>query len=264
MRVGIIGGGVAGLTLAIRITEAGHVAMVIDKGRAIGGRVTTRQWHDHAFDHGAQYFTVRDPKFRAFLDDHVPASSWARWDGRFASLEGGRIVAEEPDQPPIRRRPRHVRDPPGARGARPLSRADAGRPAGRRARELGIGRRGGRGSRAVRLGRGDGGGPPGPTSVIHSSPEWARAHLSDSQPTIHELLREAASEAFGVDFGPDSLGTVHRWLYARPAEPLGRPCLVDFEARLAACGDWCLAAKVEGAFLGGDACADAILGRSAG
>ena len=102
--------------------------------------------------------------------------------------------------------------------------------------------------------------PPGPTPVVHSGPEWALAHLSDPQPTIHKLLREAACEAFGVDFGPDSLGTVHRWLYAKTAEPLGRPCLADRNAGLAACGDWCLAAKVEGAFLSGDACAAAILG----
>ena len=71
-RVGIIGAGIAGLTLGIRLNRAGHSVALFDKGRGVGGRTSTRRGNGIAFDHGAQYFTVRDPRFRAFLDEHVP------------------------------------------------------------------------------------------------------------------------------------------------------------------------------------------------
>ncbi len=37
---------------------------VVDKGRGVGGRMATRRISDGRFDHGAQFFTVRDPGFR--------------------------------------------------------------------------------------------------------------------------------------------------------------------------------------------------------
>ena len=41
----------------------GWAVTVFDKGRGPGGRLATRRADDLRFDHGAQYFTARDPRF---------------------------------------------------------------------------------------------------------------------------------------------------------------------------------------------------------
>lgn len=64
----IIGSGVAGLACARALIAAGHSVTLFDKGRHPGGRCASRartlagrQWW---FDHGAQPFTARDPRFK--------------------------------------------------------------------------------------------------------------------------------------------------------------------------------------------------------
>jgi renalase len=37
--------------------------LVSDRGIGVGGRLATRRIQGHRFDHGAQYFTARDPQF---------------------------------------------------------------------------------------------------------------------------------------------------------------------------------------------------------
>ncbi|WP_126177150.1 NAD(P)/FAD-dependent oxidoreductase [Tsuneonella rigui] len=67
MRFAIIGSGMAGLACADALASAGHSAELFDKGRGAGGRMATRRMHTPlgqvSIDHGAQYFTVRDPGF---------------------------------------------------------------------------------------------------------------------------------------------------------------------------------------------------------
>lgn len=75
MKFAIIGAGMAGLACADALREAGHSALLFDKGRGPGGRMSTRRlatpMGEASFDHGAQYFTVRDPRFRQLV------SAWA-------------------------------------------------------------------------------------------------------------------------------------------------------------------------------------------
>lgn len=67
----VIGAGLAGLAAASLLAESGLDPIVLDKGRGPGGRGSTRREglgsHSLSFDHGAQYFTVRDPEFESFL-----------------------------------------------------------------------------------------------------------------------------------------------------------------------------------------------------
>jgi hypothetical protein len=83
MAVAIIGAGIAGLSCATRLQEAGHHVTLFDKGRAAGGRMSTRSVATEAgifsFDHGAQYLTTRDPEFRSAILDWQAHSVVAPW-----------------------------------------------------------------------------------------------------------------------------------------------------------------------------------------
>jgi predicted NAD/FAD-dependent oxidoreductase len=63
LNIAIIGAGIAGITAARTLAKAGHHVHVFEKSRGAGGRMSTRDSHFGTFDHGAQYFTVRDPRF---------------------------------------------------------------------------------------------------------------------------------------------------------------------------------------------------------
>ncbi len=83
MHIAIIGAGMAGLTCAVHLRAGGHEVSVFDKGRGPGGRMSTRRMEaggvTHRFDHGAQYFTVRDEGFRAQVEAWERDGIAARW-----------------------------------------------------------------------------------------------------------------------------------------------------------------------------------------
>ncbi len=62
--IAIIGSGMAGITAARTLLQAGHRVTVLEKSKGVGGRMSTRRSEFGSFDHGAQYFTVRDARFR--------------------------------------------------------------------------------------------------------------------------------------------------------------------------------------------------------
>ncbi|QAT86920.1 FAD dependent oxidoreductase [Corallococcus coralloides] len=92
-RVAVIGAGMSGLALARVLTGAGFGVRVLDKGRGPGGRLSTRRSAEGgAFDHGAQYFTARDPLFRALVDAWVADGVAAEWRGRVGTLTRGTVT----------------------------------------------------------------------------------------------------------------------------------------------------------------------------
>lgn len=106
MRVLVVGAGVAGLTAARTLTHDGHAVTVVDKARAPGGRLATRRILDGdadrpehasmAFDHGAQYFTVRGEAFAAEVEAWHKARVVQVWHGRLASFDSeGREAVED-------------------------------------------------------------------------------------------------------------------------------------------------------------------------
>ena len=64
----IIGAGLSGLAAASALRSAGRSVLVLDKGRGLGGRLANRRFEGAVFDHGAQFFTARDPKFIAQVE----------------------------------------------------------------------------------------------------------------------------------------------------------------------------------------------------
>ena len=65
--IAVIGAGIAGIACARTLVQAGHRVSVFEKSRSAGGRMSTRDTEFGSFDHGAQYFTVRDARFQAAL-----------------------------------------------------------------------------------------------------------------------------------------------------------------------------------------------------
>jgi predicted NAD/FAD-dependent oxidoreductase len=61
--IAIIGAGLAGLSCAVRLTELGHHVELFEKSRGPAGRMSTKRGEGWSADHGAQYFTARDPLF---------------------------------------------------------------------------------------------------------------------------------------------------------------------------------------------------------
>jgi predicted NAD/FAD-dependent oxidoreductase len=57
----------AGIACARTLRQAGHQVTVFEKSRGSAGRMATRSSAFGGFDHGAQYFTVRDQRFALAL-----------------------------------------------------------------------------------------------------------------------------------------------------------------------------------------------------
>lgn len=89
-RVAVIGAGMSGLFAARTLADHGVPVTIFDKSRGTGGRMSTRR-DDSAlvFDHGAQYFTVRHPVFRRYVDSWIEQGVCAQWDGNVAVFRDG-------------------------------------------------------------------------------------------------------------------------------------------------------------------------------
>ena len=67
----VIGAGISGLFAANRLQTEGLEVLVLDKGRGLGGRMATRRISSGVFDHGAQFFTVKNEIFLSFVNDWI-------------------------------------------------------------------------------------------------------------------------------------------------------------------------------------------------
>jgi hypothetical protein len=75
----VLGAGMAGLTAAAELRRAGCRALVLDKGRSVGGRLASRRIAGATFDHGAQFITARTPGFAALVEDWRSAGTVEEW-----------------------------------------------------------------------------------------------------------------------------------------------------------------------------------------
>ncbi|MEM7113055.1 MAG: FAD-dependent oxidoreductase [Chloroflexota bacterium] len=86
----IVGGGLAGLAAAQQL--AGFSVLVLDKGKTVGGRLTTRHMVGGRADMGAQFFTVRTAVFREQVDDWLARDVVFEWSRGWSdgSAAGGK------------------------------------------------------------------------------------------------------------------------------------------------------------------------------
>ena len=325
-RVAIVGAGLAGLAAARTLQDHGLEVTVFDKSRGVGGRLATRRAAGLTFDHGAQYFTVRDDGFRRLVTSWCERGLVEPWDCRIGVVEDGRLREAGPERerfvavPGMNALAKHlaadldvVRDTgiaglerEGQRWAlRDLAggRVDAfdrvivATPAPQAVALLtgaseALAAVAGRVSYApawavmlvpcvpltvahdaIRFGDGplawaarDGAKPGrrGEAWVLHATPGWSRSNTDAPKPEVIAALVAAFFAGLGVDAVALVHADAHRWLYARVEDPLGVGALWDPDTGIGACGDWCADARVEDAFLSGQALAGRMLGTPAG
>lgn len=92
-RIAIVGAGMAAIACARTLAQAGHSVTVFEKSHGVGGRMSTRSSAFGSFDHGAQYFTVRDSRFAKALE--TTPGVCRRWSANTVQvLDSHGLVAE--------------------------------------------------------------------------------------------------------------------------------------------------------------------------
>lgn len=317
-KIAIIGAGMAGIAAAKTLSVIGEVT-IFEKSRGIGGRMATRYAGEYEFDHGAQYFTIKDKRFEEALADITAAGDVLPWLPRMLEARntqpdkrikwvgaprmntlgkalaqglkvktghkiieimqtwgGWRLITDEdktqqffdwvvfaipshqssaiiPDiisfKPELDRLP-----------MRAAFTVMLGIPAVWTTRWQAASFESGPIS-WVTINSAKPGRSKGVTSiVIQSDNDWAQARIDDDREAIKAELINEASKRCGIDVGRANHSAIHRWLYANPAQISNRQYLIDAPAKIAACGDWAIAGRVESAYLSGLECARAIMG----
>lgn len=75
----IIGAGISGLLCATELCKNGRSVRLLEKGRGFGGRMATRRMGGGRLDHGAQFFTVKDPRLQVYADEWLEAGVIKEW-----------------------------------------------------------------------------------------------------------------------------------------------------------------------------------------
>ena len=283
-QIAIIGAGMAGIAAARTLLKAGHHVKVFEKSPGLGGRMATRSSPFGTFDHGTQYFTVRDARFAMALET-VPGlcRPWSANTVRVLD-ELGRVAAAGLPA----REPHWVPNPDMNALARPWAQplASAHRidavllaiPA-TQAREL-LQNSDIQEQMALRID--DVQVAPCWTLMLAFpqamqpgmsalGPQWNAARSThhriawlareSSKPgrepierwtvqRVQAKLLKAFSEVTGIRAEP-AHAVAHRWVYAQTIRPLGKSHLWDAKTGIGVCGDWCLGHRVEDAFISG-------------
>ena len=286
---------------------------MFESQRAPGGRIATRRFEAAAFDHGAQYFNVREPSFRAAIEGAAAAGAAERWRPRWpgGDQERGELWVGAPGMSALPRFLSQDLDIEfGARIARlertgacwtlvddrGTAHADFGfvvlaQPAPEAA-ALAAGHTAFTDRlRAVPMAPclavmvafadtlGDvpdagftddadlawfarNGSKPGREApdawVLHGSADFSRREFDAPPALVQKTLLTRLAGQLGRNLPAVLLSDTHRWRHARVEAPLGEPYLFDRQSRIAFCGDWCLDARAEAAFLSGDAIGAAL------
>ncbi|MET0330584.1 MAG: FAD-dependent oxidoreductase [Dyella sp.] len=107
-RIAIVGAGMAGASCAWHLRHAGLEVDVFDKSPDVGGRMAAKAMPMHGtgpslasmIDHGAQYFTARDPAFRDFVQSQLgEGGSIATWQPRIEADEHNPLLQSARAEP---------------------------------------------------------------------------------------------------------------------------------------------------------------------
>jgi renalase len=97
-QIAVIGAGIAGLSCATLLQNAGLQVTVFEKSRGPSGRLSTRIVKDLQCDHGAQYFTARDAIFKAEVERWLEAGVAKLWQPQLKVFNGHSFTAKEQEK----------------------------------------------------------------------------------------------------------------------------------------------------------------------
>ena len=309
----VIGAGLAGIACAQRLAGAGWQLRVFESQRAPGGRIATRRFEAASFDHGAQYFTAREPSFRAAIEKARLAGTAERWRPRWPGNDlerdelwvgspgmsafprylssgldieyGARIVRLERNQgswtlvddrgaghpdfgfvvlamPAPEAAMLAALHTPLAERVSAVPMAPCWATMVAFVRSVGDAPDAGFTQDEVLPWFARNGSKPGratPDSwVLHASAEFSRRESAAPAARVQKTLLTRLSGQLARKLPEVLLSDTHFWRHARVEAPLGEPFLLDESAGIGFCGDWCLDARTEAAFLSGDALGTAL------
>ncbi|MBW8717674.1 MAG: FAD-dependent oxidoreductase [Variovorax paradoxus] len=290
----VVGAGIAGVACARTLVQAGHKVTVFEREAAPGGRMASVDTAFGRFDSGAQYFTVRDPRFALALE--ATPSLCRPWSANLVRvLDAHGRVAEAA----LPGRESHWVAQPGmdalvAHWAAPLGdslvldtqvtqiEADALDPKRWQLRTAGEddSQHVYSGFDAVLLAV-----PPSRTRAllgdgklsaaisqkiepVRIAPCWtlmiafpqanSQEHLRDDAARVEAKLLRAFAEITGIHAAPTH-ARARCWPEAQTQVPVGKSHLWDAKARIGVAGDWCTGHRVEDAFLSGLSLALAVI-----
>jgi hypothetical protein len=97
--VAIIGAGLAGLTCAQQLHQAGYRVVIVEKSRGVGGRVATRRLQDTCADHGVRYLEPQGELLRQLIErlcDRGILQAWTDTTYQLKSAEPEPEITTEP------------------------------------------------------------------------------------------------------------------------------------------------------------------------
>ena len=334
LHIAIVGVGMAGVVCARTLRQAGHRVTLFEKSRGLGGRMATRLSPFGSFDHGTQYFTVRDPRFELALttvpglckawsanavrvldpmgrviEAGLPGGErhWVASPGMNALVKAWAAPLADEGQVHLQTRVTRIASDPLRKGGWQLDTEseDGARHVhagfdkvvlaipSAQARDLLVASGMSTMAAAFQQVRVDPCwtlmlaypqavqpglitiGPqwnaarsthhriawlsresskPGRERIerwtVQASAPWSAEHLQDTSERITAKMLKAFAEITGIRATPAHT-QVHRWLYAKTAEPLGQSHLWFAPQGIGLCGDWCLGHRVENAFVSG-------------
>ncbi|MGH8435334.1 MAG: NAD(P)/FAD-dependent oxidoreductase [Pseudomonas sp.] len=96
--IAIIGTGIAGLSAAQILHSAGQAVQLFDKSHSSGGRMASKRSDAGALDLGAQYFTARDRRFIAAVQQWQTRGWVAEWSPSLYNFSDGHLSASPDEQ----------------------------------------------------------------------------------------------------------------------------------------------------------------------
>jgi renalase len=287
----VVGAGIAGLSCARELVDAGVPARVVERGRVVGGRLASKRIDGRYADIGAAYLTADDPGFRGLLDTWRVAGLAHPWTDTFAVHEDGKVssatgptrwaapgglrsLAEDLARELDVTLEHEVRELPSPADAVVLAMPG---PQAARITDLGVpqewspvlaavltfAERGwddfdgmfvnGHDVLATVCDDGSRRGDGAPVLVAHSTPDFARPYL-DRPADAGGAMEKAVRDLLGV---PSADVRMHRWTFAQPAPVDGGHFARKGNVYL--CGDAFGKPRVQTAWLSGRAVAHDIL-----
>ncbi len=94
-RIAMIGTGLAGILCSRILHDQGLQIKCFEKSNRAGGRASTRVADGGTqFDHGAQYFTIRDPELKPYIESWCADSHVAKWQGHIVSIDSPGVARD--------------------------------------------------------------------------------------------------------------------------------------------------------------------------